>query len=479
MKHQSIKKNFIYQALYEVLLIVLPILTSPYVSRILGADNIGIYSYTYTIAYYFTLFSALGIKNYGNREISRCRDNKDELNKTFSSILLLHIIISVIVIAIYVIYCMKAKVEYQIYFSIQILYLIGTLFDISWLFFGLELFKTTVTRNMIIRVLSVILIFLTVRTKSDLWKYVLILAISNFASQIYLWFKLKSLVKIIKVKSADIFKHLPQMLILFVPTIAVSLYNYMDKVMLGTLAGTTELGYYENSFKITTVCSSVIGSVGTVMLPRMSNMIAKGNFKESQKYIRISMTCVMFMSCAMAFGISAISHDFAPIFWGDKFQKCGVLLELLAIYLPVQGFASVLRTQFLIPNKWDKQYTISLCIGAGVNIIINYLLIPYLGAIGAVIGTIAAETSVCVTQAIMTSRKLPIRSYLIKNIPFIVIGIIMFAIIRIIEHIMIASIISLIIQIIVGAIVYLTLCLIYTFVTQNELYEILKKLFKR
>lgn len=475
MKKQSIKVNFIYQAVYEILLVILPILTSPYVSRVLGASNIGIYSYTYTIAYYFTLIAALGIKNYGNREISRSRDNKEALNQTFSSILFLHIIVSIIVILAYIVYCCFARTDYRIYYIIQSLYLIGALFDISWFFFGLELFKTTVTRNIVIRVSSVLLIFLVVKTQNDLWKYVLILAFSNFASQIYLWFKLKPLVKIVKVSKSEILKHLPQMLILFIPTIAVSFYNYMDKLMLGAMAGITELGYYENAFKITTVCSSLIGSVGTVMLPRMSNIAAKGDTKTSEKYIRVSIICVSFMACAMAFGICGVANNFAPIFWGKEFSACGLLLSLLAIYLPIQGFASVLRNQFLIPNKWDKQYTISLCIGAVMNAIVNYLLIPRMQARGAAIGTIAAEMSVCISQIIFVRKNLPIKKYILNALPFAGIGAIMLVFLKWFETVISPSIGSLIMQIIIGGAIYLVLCFMYSSLAKNELYNIVKR----
>ncbi len=477
-KKHNLKSNFIYQAFYELLLVILPILTSPYVSRILGASNIGIYSYTYTVAYYFTLISALGIKNYGNREISKCRDDKEKLNKTFSSILFLHLFISLIVISAYIIFCIAIDDKYKIYYAIQSFYLIGALFDISWLFFGLELFKTTVTRNIFIKISSVALIFIFVKNEGDLWKYVLIMAVSSFLSQLYLWFKIKPLVKIVKVSKSEIFRHLPQMLILFIPTIAVSFYNYMDKVMLGAMSGTTELGFYENAFKITTVCSSLIGSVGTVMLPRMSNMIATGDRDTSKKYINMSMTCVAFMACAMAFGIAAVSSDFAPVFWGKEFSKCGSLLALLAIYLPIQGFASVLRTQFLIPHSWDKQYTFSLCIGAIVNVAVNYLLIPCYQSVGAVIGTIFAEAAVCIAQTIVVRHELPIKEYIKNSMPFIINGIAMFIIVRLLELFITTTVLTLIIQIIVGACIYISLCLIYLRLSNNEVYKILLKSIK-
>ena len=440
---------------------VLPLVTSPYISRKLGASNIGIYSYTFTVTYYFTLVAMLGIKNYGNREISRCRDNKKQLNQTFSSIVFLHMIISLIVILAFGIYCIICETEYRLYYIIQSLYLFGNLFDISWFFFGLELFKVTVIRNVFIKILSVIFIFLFVKSPSDLWIYILILAVASFASQIYLWFKINTLVNIVKVPASDMLKHLPQMLILFIPTIAISLYNYMDKIMLGILAGKTELGFYENSFKITSVCSSVIGSVGTVMLPRMSNVIAKGNEEKSQKYIELSIISVMMMGVAMAFGLSGIANNFVPIFWGKEFTACGSLLSLLSCYLPIQAFASVLRTQYLIPNRLDKQYTLSLCVGAGCNLIFNWLLIPIYQAKGAVMGTIIAESSVCFVQAFYLRKCLPIRKYILESIPYLVMGGGMYLLIKYLNIFIYGNILSVVVQIVVGGFFYILCVVIY------------------
>ena len=374
---------------------------------------------------------------------------------------------------------MTTASQYRAYYIIQSLYLVAALFDINWLFFGLELFKTTVTRNTLIRICSVFLIFLFVKKTSDLWIYIFILAASHLASTVYLWLKIRGLVKIVRVSKKDVLAHLPQMLILFVPTIAVSFYNYMDKVMLGSMAGTMQLGYYENSFKITSVCSSVIGSVGIVMLPRMSNVIANGQIDKSRKYIEISMKSVIIMASAMAFGISAISHDFAPVFWGEEFAACGPLLSFLAAYLPIQAFASVLRTQYLIPNSWDKQYTISLCIGAACNIVFNYLLIPRLNAMGAVVGTIIAESSVCIVQSIYVRKELPIWEYVVKSVPHLVIGLIMFSAVRFVQSFFNASVLTLIVEIAVGGFVYIVLTTVYLLKIQKEPYlinEVLKML---
>lgn len=299
----------------------------------------------------------------------------------------------------------------------------------------------------------------------------LILAFSNFAGQIYLWFKLKPLVTIVRVSRKEIFRHLSQMSILFIPTIAVSLYNYMDKVMLGIMSGTVELGFYENAFKIATIGSTVVGSVGTVMLPRVSNLIANGRKEESRKYISISMEFVMIMAYAMAFGIAAVSDIFSPVFLGREFSECGPLLLLMGVVIPIKGFANVLRTQYLIPNRKDKEYTFSLCCGAICNLIVNLMLIPSMNAIGAVMATVLAEISVCLVQTIFTARELPVKVYMLKSVPYFICGVVMFIIIRFFANRMTANIMSLVILVASGAGIYLGLVLVYLMVTKNQIYK--------
>lgn len=467
----SVKKNFLYQAFYEFLIIILPLITAPYISRVLGAEGIGTYSYTYTMANYFVLFCALGIKNYGNREISRVRDDKTKLNETFSGILFLHFIISGIVVITYLIYLLFIAVpERRLYVLIQGLYVVTAFFDISWFYFGIEQFKITVVRNTIIRILTVIFTFVFVRQPSDLGIYILILALGNFFSQMYLWLYLKRYVKICKVSAAQIFSHFPQMSFLFIPTVAISLYNYMDKIMVGKIAGDTELGFYENAEKLIYLASNVIGSVGTVMLPRMSNLAAKEDEEKARKYISGSMQIVMCMACAMAFGLASVAKVFSPIFWGEEYSPCAILVVLLAVSLPFKGYANVLRTQFLIPHKRDKEYTISVCVGAVVNLVFNLLLIKHLQAVGAAIGTIAAEMSVCVVQLLYCAKELPQKQYMKNSIVYFLPGIIMFTVVFLIGNALGHSILTLCIQVVSGVLIYSILCLCYFTLTKNLLF---------
>lgn len=189
----SLKKNLIYQTVYQILTIVLPLITAPYVSRVLGPGNIGIYSYTYSIAYYFVLFAMLGINNYGNRIIAQVRDDRDLLNKTFSNLFAVHAIVSSIMIILYILYCFIFIKEYKIYMIIQGIYIISALFDINWFYFGIEKFKLTVTRNTIIKIVTVICTFIFVKSENDLWIYILILALGSFISQSIVWVFLKNM----------------------------------------------------------------------------------------------------------------------------------------------------------------------------------------------------------------------------------------------------------------------------------------------
>lgn len=234
---------------------MLPLFTSPYISRVLGAEGLGINSYYYSIANYFVLFAMLGIKNHGNRLISTVRNDKEKLNKEFSSLLILHIVASAFILIFYILFCLFfVESENRIYALIQGIYVIAAVFDINWLFFGLEQFKLTVTMSSIVKILTFASIFLFVRQKSDLWIYALIMALGNAISQSLVWLYLKRYVKIVKIKLNDMKEHIKPLLVLFIPVLAISIYKIMDKIMLGQITSKTEVGYYENAEKIIRDC---------------------------------------------------------------------------------------------------------------------------------------------------------------------------------------------------------------------------------
>ncbi len=448
------KKNYIYNIIYQILILIIPLIISPYLSRVVGAEGIGIFSYTYSIVYYFMLLTLLGVNNYGNRSIAKVRDNKKNLSKAFWSIYSFQLLMGILMLLSYLIYLFFFNVQYKQLFLIETIYIVSAMLDINWFFYGLEEFKKTITRNTILKVGTLLLVIIFVKKPTDLWKYALIMSLMTLLSQLVLWNFTRGKVDFVRVSFSDIAKHIKPNLVLFIPVIAVSIYKMMDKVMLGAMTNIKEVGFYENAEKIVNIPLTIISALGTVMLPRITNMVSNGKNEEVKKYINKSIEFVMFLSFAMCFGLITIGYDFAPLFFGKEFQKTGILIILLSVTLPFISFANVIRTQYLIPFEKDKLYTKSVIYGAIINLIMNAIFIPKYDSIGACFGTIAAEVFVMLYQLISIKREYNF-SKVIKNIlPFLLTSIIMIECIYPIKYFISNKIIVLALQVIVGVIIY-------------------------
>ena len=242
----EVKKNFLYNVVYQILILLIPLVTVPYISRVLGSSGIGIYSYTYSIVYYFMVFAMLGLNNYGNRSIAKVRDDEVKLSKTFKEIYCMQIITSISMIILYFLYLVVFNVKYKEIALIQSIYVISCLFDINWFFFGIEKFKLTVTRNTLIKILSLICIILFVKNKNDVWVYTLIVSGSVLLSQLFLWPFVKKYISNVNIKFESVLQHFKPCIKLFLPVIAVAIYKVMDKTMIGWFSNVSEVGFYEN-----------------------------------------------------------------------------------------------------------------------------------------------------------------------------------------------------------------------------------------
>lgn len=447
------KRNILYQWSYQILTLIIPFVTVPYISRLLGAGGIGIYSYHYSIVNYFMLFAMLGINTYGNRSIAKARDNKTWINSTFSEILCVQIISSSIMTILYIVYICMYSTNKNIA-AIQLIYMIGCMCDINWFYFGIEAFKVTVMRNFVVKIVTVISIFTFVRSCSDIYTYTVIMAIGTVISQSIMWMQLPKYAQLVKVQiGVAIKKHAVGILILFIPTIATSVYKIMDKLMLGNMVGMLEVGYYENSEKIITIINSFILSVGTVMLPQISNMVVSGKRKEIKRYTDSTMEICIMISVALAFGLVAISDEFVILFLGSGFEKCVRLIKILAVTLVFTACSNVIRTQYLIPYDKDRELSLSLILGAVINIIINLILIPKYYAVGAAIGTMAAEIIVCVVQFYYMSKQYKVFHYIKNLIFYMVKGTIMYCILIFVPYTY-NRLVTMGLKIIIGIMVY-------------------------
>lgn len=470
----TVQKNFLYNVVYQILVVLLPLITAPYISRTLGATAVGIYSYTNSVAYYFLMAAMLGISNHGNRSVAAARDDQKKLNHVFSSIFSLQFLTFTVAIVGYVIYILLFCKDNKLIAALQIFYVLSGLFDVSWLFFGLEKFKLTVTRNVLIKLGTVLCMFIFVHTPDDLWKYTLIMSVGTLFSQIYLWAYVNKYVKFEKVRVKDIFENLKPVLILFVPVLAYSIYKVMDKIMLGNMSTYAEVGYYQNAEKIVNIPMGTITALGTVMLPRMSNIVAKGDSEKTEQYIRISIKLVTILCSAIAFGLMGISEVLAPVYLGEDFSACSSVIKLLSITVFFIAWANVVRTQYLIPCHYDRVYIFSTAVGALLNLLINYMLIPKLQSNGAAIGTIVAEFSVMFVQMFAVRKTLPVWKYIVQYTLVMFIGILMMFVVQNVGLIMGNTVLTLIVQVGVGGVIFCSLLLLYFVISKDELYGLAK-----
>lgn len=408
MKEQS--KNFIFNVGYQLVMYLFPLVTAAYISRVLGAENLGTYSYVSSIVTICGMFCLLGISNYGNREIAKIRDDYDLRCKTFSEIFSLQLLLSVTVIIIYCVIIFALNIEYKSLFIIEILNLLAISFDISWLFFGMEHFKITLTRNFLVKCVSMIFIVIFVRSSKDLPIYTVIMCLSALFSQLFLLVISRKLVRFRFVFNATLIKHLKPCLVLFIPVIAFSIYRVMDKTMIGTFSTKTELAFYDNAERIINIPLMVINALGTVMLPYMAHSI-HNNGEEYKQTIKESMHLATIIATFSVIGIIVLGNDIAILLYGNSFLKSGLLMKILSITIIASAWANVIRTQYLIPNSKDRTYVISTVIGAVVNFICNMIFIRLYGSIGACIGTILAEFSIAIFQTVAVYKELEIIKY--------------------------------------------------------------------
>ena len=473
MSKRSVVKNYIYNLAYQILILILPLVTTPYISRVLGAENIGIYSFALSISAFFILFGSLGIALYGKREIAYLQKDKKGYSKTFWEIFILRIItMSISLIIFYFTFALNG--EYKIYYRILILEIIANCIDISWFFQGLEEFKKTVIRNMIVKLISVACIFIFVKSRQDLSIYFIIYVLSILIGNASLWLYIPKFLKRIKIRELEIFKHIKPTIGLFIPQIAIEVYTLLDRTMIGMIiTDKSEVGFYDQGQKIIKMLLTIITALGTVMLPRIANNYANGKKKKIIKYMRKSFNLVYFLSFPMIFGIISISKNFVPKFFGQGYDKVAIIMNVISPIILFIGISNVIGTQYLLPTKRQKEYTISVVCGAVINFIMNFCLIYKFGAIGASIGTVVAEFTVAAVQIYFVRKDFKLRNIFGLMKKYIIASLIMFIICMLISNIVRKPYFSMALQCSIGCIVYVTILII---LEDKFIFEILDRI---
>ncbi len=474
MSNKSIKKNYIFNLFYQILLLIAPLVTIPYVSRVLGAEQIGAYSYASSLVAYFVLFATLGTTTFGQRKISCVSSDKEERSRAFWELFLFRFFTTVITSAIYLItFTVLIKDSVRLYL-VLVLNLVNIAFDISWFLQGIEEFGKTVLLSSVFKILNVVLVFVFVKTVDDLFTYVLInvgfIVLSNLAMWIFLP---KYLCKVTGIKPFKDFKDILQ---LFIPTIAVQIYTVLDKSMIGWFTeGKTENGYYEQAEKIVKIALTVVTSLGIVMIPRISKKFKDGDEEAVKYYIYKSYRFIWLMGFPIMFGLIAISSVLVPIFFGEGYEKCEILIPIFSTLALFIGFSNVTGMQFFVPTNRQNILTLTVTVGAIVNVVLNLVLIPFFQSIGASIASITAEFCVTITGFIYIKKKnlFALKPIFICCWKYLIASVLMFAILMLLKYFLLPiTVWSLIVLIVVGVVVYFIILLVLrdTFVM-----EVLKK----
>lgn len=480
-KPKSIRKNYIYNLIYQILLVVAPLIVTPYVSRVLQPEGVGIQSYASSIVSYFSLVAALGTVTFGQKTIGTLQEDAQGRSRKFWEIFLLRLIMTAVSAAFYLVYLfvlVPDNMTVALIFGVQLL---GTIVDVSWFFQGMEEFGKISFSSILFRLANIACTFLFVKTQDDLSLYVFFTVIFIVGANLSLWLYLpKYLVKVTGIRP---FRNLNNILQLFIPTVAIQVYTVLDKSMIGWMTeGNAENGYYEQAEKVVKMALSVVSSLGTVVMPRIAQKFRQGDEASIQFYLYKLYRCILLAGIPMMFGLIVISDVFVPVFFGPGYEECIPLLCVFSLLTIFIGLNSITNAQYLVPTNRQNVFTVIVIIGAVVNCALNAVFIPLWQALGACIASVVGEFVVMLAGFIYVRKK---RLYAIfpifkTSVKYWISAAVMFAALFFLKKVLPASMWGVIGLVLIGiAIYFVVLLLLRDALFLELLQKFFGKLFRR
>lgn len=461
-----------------MLLIILPIITAPYVARVLGPDQSGIYDYTNSIQTYFAMFAALGTASYGAREIARVRDDAALRSKLFWEIELMTVMTSAVCIIVWFIFIAFTP-QYKVIYLVLTMGLFSTMFDISWFFAGMEQFKYTVTKNAACKLIGVVLMFLFVKKQEDLLLYIIIITASTMIGNLSMWLYVPRFTQKVDFKTLKFGRHFRETLIYFIPSIATSVYTVLDRTLIGVITkNKAENGFYHYTMQIVNMMKALtFSSLNMVLGSRIAYLFAEEKYDEIKVRIRDSINYILFMGIGICFGLSGVAKRFVPVFLGPGYDRVIIMLMLMSPIVVIIGVSNCLGSQYYTPSGNRKLSAKFIIIGALVNLVLNLILIPRYWGYGAIAASLIAEMVITVLYLKFCKGYLTVDTIVREGSRKLAAGIAMFAVIRIIDRFIASDIIALLIEVAVGFSVYCIMIVLLrdTFITEIVMGKILKK----
>ena len=455
------KKNIIFNLVYQILLLFTPLITTPYLSRILEPYGIGTASFTMSVQAYFTMFAVLGTAGYGIRQIAMLRDDRYERSKMFWEIEILVVFTTTIALSFWGVFIYLSE-DCSIYYAILSLGILAVIFDISWFYSGIEDFKSIVLKNSVVKIVSVILIFAIVKTKEDLWIYILILSLSTLIGNLSLWVNLKQFVDKVSLHELHPWRHFAPAFEYFIPSIAISVYLVLDKVLIGVLTNSAfQNGFYEQAHKIVGVAKVLtFSSINSVLGSRISYLFSEKRFDEIKVHIAKSIDLILLIGICITFGIISVADIFVPLFFGKGYDQVGILLSSLCPIVIFAGISSCVGSQYFTPFGLLRIANKLIIAGAFVNLLLNLALIPRYSAFGAVLGTVVAEAIIAFLFVKFDNGYLTYEQIYQKSIKKIIAAMIMLGVIRTLTPYLLISWASFLTLVGIGSLAYVGILVI-------------------
>lgn len=380
-------KNYLYNLSYQILTIILPIITVPYVTRIFTSEDLGNYGFYNSIVSYFSLFAMLGIGIYGTKQVAAASD----VSSTFWNIYAIQFVASLLALSVYLIAVVSISQMRTTISLILGIVLLTKMLDISWLFSGKEDFKKITLRNTVVKVTGVISIFTFIKSSEDLYLYVFLIVIFDFLGQFVMWIPAKEFLNRPTFNLESIKKNIRPIVLLFLPQVAISLYVVLDRTLLGFLGSYSDVGIYEQGQKLISILLTVVSSLGTVMVPRVANLLFERKDKEAQNMVKFSFILYNLIIFPMIFGLIAVNEVFVKFFLGKNFQDVKYVLYIIVFNIMFVGWTNILGYQVLVVRNKNKEFMLSTTIPAFVSVAVNIAVIPLFGYIGASITAVIVE----------------------------------------------------------------------------------------
>lgn len=407
---KSIKFNFIMNFILTVSNFLFPLITFPYVSRVLLPEGTGKVAFALSIVSYFTLFASFGVATYGIRAIAQVRDDKERLSKTMHELLFINIISMTIVyvaLAVAILVVPKFAIEKEL-FWVTSLFILFTIVGVEWLYKGLEKYQYITVRTIVFKIASLFLVFLFVKEKSD---YIIFAFISIFAivgSGVLNLINSRKLINYTLYSEYEFKKHLKPMFVLFLTSMAIAIYTSLDEGLLGLLSSPEQVGYYNAAVRVKGILFTLITSLGVVLLPRLSYYVENHMETEFHEALAKSTNFIIVIAASVVIFFTLFAKETILILAGENYVASIIPLQIVVWALILSAITNILGIQILLPLKKDKQLLFSVLCAATVDVIANFLLVPKLAAVGTALSVIAAELSVLIVQIIILRQYIKI-----------------------------------------------------------------------